>query len=243
MQNHTLYTAMRFDFLYADRYVFQAGWIYPESYVPYCMVRLIQKGEAFFRINGEETLVRENQVVYIPEGCMLYCETQSKSFEFISIRFRLTAQLDSGDFLADYYRIGRVTETCGDTEITEHFTEVWQSATSNAPWKRFTIRGHLELIIAWLSRIDEEFTASKLSEMADLSESSMRRLFVKYTGKSPLEFVQDLRLVIAARRMLVTNERISSIAYSVGISNPNYFSRIFREKFGVSPHVYRKNAD
>ena len=178
-----------------------------------------------------------------------------------------------------------------DTEITEHFTEVWQSATSNAPWKRFTIRGHLELIIAWLSRkaaatipigkkdenaglsiedilkrekltysrtqdpritalvdyiinhIDEEFTASKLSEMADLSESSMRRLFVKYTGKSPLEFVQDLRLVIAARRMLVTNERISSIAYSVGISNPNYFSRIFREKFGVSPHVYRKNAD
>ena len=291
MQNHTLYTAMRFDFLYADRYVFQSGWIYPESYVPYCMVRLIQKGEAFFRINGEETLVRENQVVYIPEGCMLYCETQSKSFEFISIRFRLTAQLDSGDFLADYYRIGRVTETCGDTEITEHFTEVWQSATSNAQWKRFTIRGHLELIIAWLSRkaaatipigkkdenaglsiedilkrekltysrtqdpritalvdyiinhIDEEFTASKLSEMADLSESSMRRLFVKYTGKSPLEFVQDLRLVIAARRMLVTNERISSIAYSVGISNPNYFSRIFREKFGVSPHVYRKNAD
>ena len=94
-----------------------------------------------------------------------------------------------------------------------------------------------------INHIEEDFTASKLSEMAQLSESSMRRLFTKYTGKSPLEFIQDLRLVIAARRMLVTNERISQIAYSVGFSDPNYFSRVFRDKFGVSPQVYRKNAD
>lgn len=291
MPNTTLYTAMRFDFLYVDRYVFQSGWVYPESYVPYCMVRLIQKGEALFTINGKEFHVKENQVVYIPEGCTLYCETASRSFEFISIRFRLTAQLDSGDFLADYYRVKQVTNTNDDKEIEAYFNQVWQSALSNNPWKLFSIRGNLELIIAWLvekaakktkdvshiknsdlslanmlkreqmtisrtqdprvtalvdyiiNHIEEDFTASKLSEMAQLSESSMRRLFTKYTGKSPLEFIQDLRLVIAARRMLVTNERISQIAYSVGFSDPNYFSRVFRDKFGVSPQVYRKNAD
>ncbi len=291
MSNTTLYTAMRFDFLYVDRYVFQSGWFYPESYVPYCMVRLIQKGEALFIIDGNEFHVKENQVVYIPEGCMLYCETSSRSFEFISIRFRLTAQLDSGDFLADYYRIKQITDTDGDKEIEKRFTNVLQAALSDNSWKLFSIRGNLELIIAWLveraaerrhdnpnisdsdfslanmlkrekltssrtqdprvtalvdyiiNHIDEEFTASKLSEMAELSEASMRRLFTKYTGKSPMEFIQDLRLVIAARRMLVTNERISQIAYSVGFSDPNYFSRVFRDKFGVSPYVYRKNAD
>lgn len=150
MSNPTLYTAMRFDFLYVDRYVFQSGWVYPESYVPYCMVRLIQKGEALFTINGKEFHVREKQVVYIPEGCMLYCETSSKSFEFISIRFRLTAQLDSGDFLADYYRIKQVTNTDSDEDIEKRFINVWQSAISDHPWKLFSIRGNLELIIAWL---------------------------------------------------------------------------------------------
>ena len=34
----SLYASMRFNFLYADRYVFRRGWNYPDSYVPYCML-------------------------------------------------------------------------------------------------------------------------------------------------------------------------------------------------------------
>ena len=35
---HALYTAMRFNFLYVDRYVFRSGWIYPNSYIPYTII-------------------------------------------------------------------------------------------------------------------------------------------------------------------------------------------------------------
>ena len=105
----SLYSSMRLIFLYVDRYVFRRGWAYPESYVPYCMLRYILKGSAVFRVNGEEYLVGENEIFYIPEGCQLECHALGEEFEFISIRFTVTVQLDGSDFLAEYFHIPRVT--------------------------------------------------------------------------------------------------------------------------------------
>ena len=91
----SLYSSMRLIFLYVDRYVFRRGWAYPESYVPYCMLRYILKGSAVFRVNGEEYLVGENEIFYIPEGCQLECHALGEEFEFISIRFTVTDSRNS----------------------------------------------------------------------------------------------------------------------------------------------------
>lgn len=98
----SLYSAMRFNFLYVDRYVFHKGWVYPETYVPYCMLRYILKGSAVFTINGVEYQVHENQVAYIPDSCMLECHALGDDFEFISIRFTVTVRLNDNDFLAEF---------------------------------------------------------------------------------------------------------------------------------------------
>ena len=85
----------------------------------------------------------------------------------------------------------------------------------------------------------EPFDSEFLARMADMSPSSLRRLFKEHTGKSPGAFVKDLRMTTAARRLLVTNQRISAIAYELGFDDPNYFARIFKSVFGVSPQEYR----
>ncbi|MEG0126989.1 MAG: helix-turn-helix domain-containing protein [Clostridia bacterium] len=46
----------------------------------------------------------------------------------------------------------------------------------------------------------------------------------------------------AARRLLKGEERISDIAYGVGYEQPNYFSRCFKEIFGLSPQEYRRRS-
>ncbi|MCI9636477.1 MAG: hypothetical protein HFG77_08790 [Hungatella sp.] len=76
---------MRFNFLYAGRYVFRTGWTYPESYIPYNMVRYIVKGDAVFIIDGRKIVVHEKQIVYIPEGCRLACSTLH-THESINVR-------------------------------------------------------------------------------------------------------------------------------------------------------------
>lgn len=286
---HALYTAMRFNFLYVDRYVFRSGWIYPNSYIPYTMVRYILKGSAEFILNGKSFYVHEKQVIYIPEGCYLECHALEDYFEFISIRFKVTTQLATDNFLQEYYRIQTVNNCGQQDEMERHFQEVYRNATSQHPSKVFHIRENLELIVAWLvdqvagdvqrmerptveysfertlqkeedleayrqdPRINvlvdyivthptEHYTSEVLCQMVNVSPSTLRRLFKKHTGKSPSDFIQDLRLTVAARRLLVTNDRISSIAYQVGFEDPNYFSRIFQKNFGVSPQAYRKNA-
>ena len=68
--------------------------------------------------------------------------------------------------------------------------------------------------------------------------STVRR-FQKYTGHTPTQYMQQLRLSEGARRLLETDEPVSAVAEAVGYEDPLYFSRLFRRRYGKSPVEYR----
>ncbi|MFX3631494.1 MAG: AraC family transcriptional regulator [Candidatus Pristimantibacillus sp.] len=82
----------------------------------------------------------------------------------------------------------------------------------------------------------------EMSKMVNISSTTFRRLFRQHTGKSPSEFLIELKMAVSAKKILETDDRISDIAYLVGIDDPNYFSRVFKKHFGVTPYAYRKLA-
>lgn len=71
---------IRFTFLYIEFYSMGKTWVYPESVIPYSIFRYIEKGKAELCIDGEETIVEENQIVYIPQGCKMSCRALSEAF-------------------------------------------------------------------------------------------------------------------------------------------------------------------
>lgn len=286
----SLYSAMRFNFLYVDKYTFHSGWFFPEDYIPYCLLRFITRGEAVFKINGEEIIVHKDEIAYIPEGAVMSCWALSDNIEFYSIRFCVTARLNDSDFLGEYFHIPTITKNAQESVLT-YFQEIYQSATSQNPSRLFRIRGNLELILAYLTQranaegeaevlsehdvpdahsleairrrnaktqninrdpriqvvvdyltphLNEPFTIQSLSEMAQVSQTSFRRLFKAHTGKSPSDYIRELRMTSAARMLLTSDREIAEIGYQVGFSDANYFSRTFRQVFGVSPHQYRR---
>ena len=286
----SLYSAMRFNFLYVDKYTFHSGWFFPEDSIPYCLLRFITRGEAVFKINGEEIIVHKNEIAYIPEGAVMSCWALSDNIEFYSIRFCVTARLNDSDFLGEYFHIPTITKNAQESVLT-YFQEIYQSATSQNPSRLFRIRGNLELILAYLTQranaeceaevpsehdvpdahsleairrrnaktqninrdpriqvvvdyltphLNEPFTIQSLSEMAQVSQTSFRRLFKAHTGKSPSDYIRELRMTSAARMLLTSDREIAEIGYQVGFSDANYFSRTFRQVFGVSPHQYRR---
>ncbi len=56
------------------------------------------------------------------------------------------------------------------------------------------------------------------------------------------DFIKDIKMTNAARKLLVTNEPISSIAYALGYETPSYFAKCFKEVFGLSPQEYRRTS-
>ena len=61
----------------------------------------------------------------------------------------------------------------------------------------------------------EKYTPQKMAEMAELSKQRFSSLFKINMGKSPMEYVREIRLATAARALLVSNDNIKDIAENV----------------------------
>lgn len=82
----------------------------------------------------------------------------------------------------------------------------------------------------------------KISEIADhcgVSETYFRRLFVKWSGMSPVEYRNSLRISNAKALLSRRSVSIAEISYAVGFDDQFYFSRIFKKHTGISPKDYR----
>ena len=54
-----------------------------------------------------------------------------------------------------------------------------------------------------------------------------------------MEYLTDYRMDKAARMLVETDDKSYVIAQNVGYADPNYFSYVFKRKYGVSPSSYR----
>ena len=86
---------------------------------------------------------------------------------------------------------------------------------------------------------DEELSLSSVCEALNVSNSYFSTIFKKETGNSFIGYLTDYRMERAARLLIETNEKSYIIAKNVGYADPNYFSYVFKRRFGVSPSKYR----
>jgi signal transduction histidine kinase/DNA-binding response OmpR family regulator len=82
---------------------------------------------------------------------------------------------------------------------------------------------------------NEDFDVDDLANEACLSRRQLDRKLQALTNLAPLEFIQYIRLQRARQLLEKNTGSIADIAYQVGFQNPSYFSKRFRERFGISP--------
>ncbi|NBD27958.1 response regulator [Paenibacillus glycinis] len=88
----------------------------------------------------------------------------------------------------------------------------------------------------------EDIDAAAVARRVNLSPSWFATLFRNETGRSFLDFLQDYRLEQAREMMARSDLKIYEISTMVGIANPRYFSRLFSDKYRISPQDYRSKA-
>ena len=83
----------------------------------------------------------------------------------------------------------------------------------------------------------------QLAKLCNLSLSSFKREFRKEFNDSPTNYINNKRLEKAQTLLTITNLSISEVAYETGFQDSLYFTRLFKNKIGIPPTLYRvKNS-
>lgn len=82
---------------------------------------------------------------------------------------------------------------------------------------------------------------SKLANQAKMTKNSFCRYFKYKTGKTPIQFVSEIRVAHACNLLKNTNLSLKEICYDSGFNNFVSFHKTFKEQLDLTPTQYRKN--
>ncbi len=82
---------------------------------------------------------------------------------------------------------------------------------------------------------NSDFGANEIADIVGMSRTQFYRKIKALTGESPANYVRHLRLLEARKMLSDPKIRVSEVAYSVGFSNPTYFTQSYTKAFGKAP--------
>lgn len=120
---------------------------------------------------------------------------------------------------------------------------LWHSARLNL-LTQHPIEPLIPQILAELqNHIASDITLDELAAWAGYSPQHLNRVFRKVLGVTPLQHLTRMRLEKAADLLADDTLTVAAIAQAVGIEDPYYFSRLFKQHYRQSPANYRQSLD
>jgi YesN/AraC family two-component response regulator len=128
-------------------------------------------------------------------------------------------------------------------QLNQAFREVYSKQVSIlAP--EMTIRSEkdkfLQKVLNYVhDNIDNpQLSVEALSAHTSMSRASLYNKLLELTGMSPVDFIRSVKLEKAAGLLEKSDKSISEIAYETGFANPNYFTKVFKAKYQMTPSEY-----
>ena len=140
----------------------------------------------------------------------------------------------------------RVVNTLWNMDVEKHETATPSNPTS-PPSKESE---DAEPVSAFITRFkevvesrlaDSDISVEDLATDMNLSRVQLYRKVKNLTGSSPVELLRTARLNRAYQLLLTTDKSVSEVAYDVGFTAPSYFTKCFKEEFGMLPGDVRQN--
>lgn len=121
------------------------------------------------------------------------------------------------------------------------------AGSSESIWRQITPA--MELRSSWVVQsvvpyMQENFRSplslKRLCALFFITPQYLCRSFSKEMNSSPMAYVNHLRIKAAAREIATTSRSLADIGADMGISDSNYFYRLFKKKMGMTPKEYRR---
>ena len=99
----------------------------------------------------------------------------------------------------------------------------------------------IKQLLPWIdAHLEQNLSIKELASVINVCPRVCQRLFRQYLHCTPMEYLLEKRLLLAAEKLLSTNLPVTDIALSCGFTSPSYFTKQFRKLIGNTPSVYRK---
>ena len=86
------------------------------------------------------------------------------------------------------------------------------------------------------------FSVQELSSEMAVSRGQLYKKVLELTGKTPIEFIREVRIKRAAALLERSQLNVAEVAYNVGFNNPKYFTKYFKKAYKVLPSKYASMA-
>ena len=90
------------------------------------------------------------------------------------------------------------------------------------------------------SMVENDMKMPEVAAYLNMSYSSFRHMFKQYTGMAPSQYYINLKIQKAKEMLRSTSATIKEISYHLHFDTPEYFTKIFRKKTGMSPSRFRE---
>lgn len=119
--------------------------------------------------------------------------------------------------------------------------EVEQVAVLIRGQRNYNVTKNINQSIKYLKEnYQNEYCLEDVAKEANLSPYHFIRVFKSQTGKTPYDFLMDIKMEKAKELLTSTSKTIFDICVDIGFSSPSHFANVFSKAAGISPSAYRK---
>ncbi|MBC7890077.1 MAG: response regulator [Ferruginibacter sp.] len=145
----------------------------------------------------------------------------TKPFDFAVLQAKLHNILVLNDFFKENYS-RKVTVALPETETVSAKEKFLQKALS----------------YIYENIANPQLSVELLSTHLCISRASLYNRLLEYTGVSPVDFIRSVKLEKAKDLLQKSDLNIAAIAYETGFANPNYFTKVFKAQYKVTPSEF-----
>lgn len=214
----------------------------------------VTEGSMRYIVNGTEYVLGPNDAIFLPPGTLRARPKENTPVKYVSFNF---LPLEGVRFPFPLYMknvISKDLVKLASVFPKRHCFEYDHSKEKLAAILNYMLYELLELVdygtndsyvLKALRFIDahilEKISLSSVSEHLNISKEYLSTLFKSKTGKTVTVCIQERKMQLAKEKIKYTDTPLGRIAVELGFENYNYFSRIFRRYFEISPAKYRAN--
>ena len=107
-----------------------------------------------------------------------------------------------------------------------------------------SVQARLQLMMQFLHQnYAEDISLEEIACYANISKSTVLNLFNRFLHITPINYLIGYRLKKAALLIKNTEKKINTISYETGLHNVDYFCRVFKKSYKMTPTEYRKSKN